>query len=63
MSRMTSDLHEAVLVIAREAGDAIMAVYEQGFDVTRKADDSPLTAADLAAHRVITEGLRRLMPE
>lgn len=63
MSRMTSDLHEAVLVIAREAGEAIMAVYEQGFDVTRKVDDSPLTAADLAAHRVITEGLRRLTPE
>lgn len=63
MKRMTSDLHEAVLVIAREAGDAIMAIYGDSFDVTHKADASPLTAADLAAHRVIMEGLKRLTPE
>ncbi len=59
---MTSDLHEAVLVIAREAGEAIMAIYRDSFDVSHKADASPLTAADLAAHRVILEGLRRLTP-
>ncbi|SOD54712.1 3'(2'),5'-bisphosphate nucleotidase [Pseudoxanthomonas wuyuanensis] len=62
MSRMTADLHEAVLVIAREAGDAILEVYEHAFDVEHKADASPLTAADLAAHRVISEGLQRLTP-
>ena len=62
MSRMTADLHEAVIVIAREAGQAIMAVYEGAFDVQRKNDDSPLTAADMAAHQVITDGLRRLTP-
>ena len=62
MSRMTTDLHEAVIVIAREAGQAIMAVYEGTFDVQQKTDDSPLTAADMAAHQVITDGLRRLTP-
>ena len=45
MTKMTADLHEAVIVIAREAGQAIMAVYEGAFDVQRKNDDSPLTAA------------------
>ena len=63
MSRMTTDLHEAVIVIAREAGQAIMAVYEGTFDVQQKTDDSPLTAADMAAHQVITDGLRRLTPQ
>ena len=63
MSRMTTDLHEAVIVIAREAGLAIMAVYENAFDVQRKSDDSPLTAADMAAHQVIADGLRRLTPQ
>ncbi len=63
MSGMTIDLHEAVVVIAREAGEAIMAVYRDAFDVQRKTDDSPLTAADLAAHRVISDGLRRLTPQ
>lgn len=62
MSRMSADLHEAVLVIAREAGDAILEVYAHAFDVEHKADASPLTAADTAAHRVISEGLQRLTP-
>ncbi len=63
MSRMASDLHEAVLSIAREAGAAILRVYENAFDVEHKADASPLTAADMAAHHVISEGLQRLTPE
>ena len=46
-------------MIAREAGDAIMSVYSRDFAVERKADDSPLTEADLAAHRVIVNGLSR----
>lgn len=47
--------------IARAAGAAIMAVYESDdFNVQRKSDDSPLTKADLAAHKVICEGLRAL---
>ncbi len=37
----------------------IMEVYAQDFAVELKDDASPLTQADLAAHRVIVEGLRR----
>lgn len=55
-----SALREPVLELAREAGRAIMAVYRAGFEVRRKADRSPLTEADLAAHRILVEGLRRL---
>jgi 3'(2'), 5'-bisphosphate nucleotidase len=52
---------EDVMKIARDAGDAIMAVYESDdFDVQRKGDDSPLTKADLSAHNVICDGLREL---
>jgi 3'(2'), 5'-bisphosphate nucleotidase len=32
-------------------------------DIERKADDSPVTAADLAAHQVILSGLQALTPE
>ena len=54
MIRMAADLNEAVIVIAREAGAAIMAVYENvsyenALAVGHKADASPLTAADMAA--------------
>src|SRR5206468_2974315 len=49
-------------VIARQAAEAILAVYAQDFEVVRKDDDSPVTAADLAAQRVIAEGLHTLAP-
>ena len=49
--------------LAREAGAAIMAVYQGEHEVELKADDSPLTAADRAAHAVIVEGLRALAPQ
>ncbi|MGK3127055.1 3'(2'),5'-bisphosphate nucleotidase CysQ [Candidatus Pantoea formicae] len=55
---------EKICQLAREAGDAIMQVYDgaQPMDVTRKSDDSPVTAADLAAHHVIIKGLTALSP-
>jgi 3'(2'), 5'-bisphosphate nucleotidase len=52
-----------VVALAREAGEAILAVYAGDFDVTRKGDDSPLTIADLRAHRIILAGLERLTPD
>jgi 3'(2'), 5'-bisphosphate nucleotidase len=56
-------LREAVIAIARDAAQAILRVYEGAFDVERKADDSPLTAADLAAHACIVDALERLTPD
>jgi len=57
----------AVREIARAAGTAILEVYRRleitgDVAVDRKADSSPLTEADLAAHRIIVEGLRALTP-
>jgi 3'(2'), 5'-bisphosphate nucleotidase len=56
-------LADRCCALAREAGDAIMRIYAGDFAVERKDDDSPLTAADLAAHRVIVAGLNALAPE
>jgi 3'(2'), 5'-bisphosphate nucleotidase len=42
--------------IAREAGRRILDVYAGSFSVTEKADQSPVTEADLAAHRYILRG-------
>lgn len=52
-----------VIALAHQAGDAILRIYGQDFSVDHKDDQSPLTEADLASHRVITEGLRRLTPD
>jgi 3'(2'), 5'-bisphosphate nucleotidase len=49
--------------IAHRAGQAILAVYVTDFEVERKADRSPLTEADLAAHRCIVDGLGTLTPD
>jgi 3'(2'), 5'-bisphosphate nucleotidase len=57
------DLAHACCALAREAGDAIMRVYAGDFAVEHKDDNSPLTAADLAAHRVIVAGLQALAPQ
>ncbi len=53
----------ALLDIVRAAGEEILAVYRgSDFAVRSKADDSPLTEADLRAHRVIADGLKALHP-
>ena len=48
--------------IARRAGEAILEIYRQDFDVTLKDDRSPLTAADLAAQTLIAACLAALDP-
>jgi len=48
--------------ISRRAGYAIMDIYRQGIEVMHKADDSPLTQADLASHHIIVNGLAELTP-
>ncbi len=58
-----SALVEPVQAIAREAGRRILEVYAGAFSVTEKADQSPVTAADLAAHDCILSGLAQLTPE
>ena len=49
--------------IARQAGTAILKIYDQDFEVMEKADKSPLTEADLAAHHVIVDELQSLTPD
>ncbi len=46
-----------------EAGRAIMHIYQTDFTIVRKDDQSPLTAADTCANRIIVEGLRTAYPE
>jgi 3''(2''),5''-bisphosphate nucleotidase, bacterial len=58
-ARLLSD----VVLLARRAGDAILSVYGQQFEVTNKADQSPLTLADTQSHEIIVQGLRALTPD
>lgn len=58
-----SQFLEQAISLAREAGRRIMDIYETDFRVGSKPDDSPLTAADLAAHHCLAEGLDALRPQ
>ena len=53
---------DAIKAIAREAGDEILTHYGK-VTATKKADDSPLTAADLASHECISCRLGELGSE
>ncbi|MDF7807649.1 3'(2'),5'-bisphosphate nucleotidase CysQ [Pontiellaceae bacterium B12219] len=49
-------IHVAVKA-ALEAGEAILEIYAQDFEVEYKADESPLTSADKASHEIIIQAL------
>jgi len=63
-----NQLLAVALPIARQAGAEINRIYAQtvlakAAQFVIKPDQSPLTAADLAAHHIIDEGLRRATPD
>ena len=49
-----------IVTLAKEAGNAIMQVYKQDFEVEYKQDSSPLTLADKKANDIIEDGLNQL---
>ena len=55
---------DGVLAACDTARVAILDIYENDdFSVEMKADDSPLTRADLASHRILVDALGRLTPD
>lgn len=54
---------EKINEIAKQAGKAILEIYQQDFAVMEKADKSPLTEADMASHNIIVDALQLLTPE
>jgi 3'(2'), 5'-bisphosphate nucleotidase len=63
MSESGDQMLDTARRAAFAAGEAIMAVYAQDFDVRQKLDKTPVTEADLAAERVIVEILQTAFPD
>lgn len=63
MSLSLEALAPAICALAGRAAAAILEVYHGDFAVRHKQDHTPLTAADLAAHRIIADGLQALTPD
>src|SRR3979490_2802791 len=51
-----------VIELAHRAAEVILPFWRANVAVTTKADASPVTAADLAAHYLLLEGLTALDP-
>ncbi len=62
MGYLTTELLAAVEKIAQDAGRAVMQIYGRAFRIEEKADKSPLTEADAAAHQLILARLQALSP-
>ncbi|MFI8745800.1 3'(2'),5'-bisphosphate nucleotidase CysQ [Pseudomonas sp. NPDC077186] len=52
-----------VIELVRAAGAATLPYWRSDLAVTEKADASPVTAADLAAHHILLDGLQALAPD
>ena len=48
---------DRLIALAREAGAIILELYRRGSAYETKADGSPLTAADLRSHQILSTGL------
>ncbi len=60
---MTHPFLSEVLRLVEQAGEAILPWWRQPLEIREKADASPVTAADLAAHHCLAAGLGRLDPQ
>ena len=63
---MSTDRREMLDIVCRTAvvaGEAILKVYAEEFDVRHKADKTLVTEADLAAERIIVERLMAAFPD
>ena len=58
-----AELLPHVTALAREAGGAIMTIYDgERLAVDNKQDMTPLTQADIASHNIVLAGLARFSP-
>ena len=55
---------EGIIKILMKAHNAILEIYESSnYEIDIKSDNSPLTKADLTAHKIIIDGLKKITPE
>lgn len=59
---LLNDWADTLRPVAEAAGDAILDVRAQGFEITTKTDNSPVTVADQIAEDIILAELERLEP-
>lgn len=62
--RLSAKQMDSLADLARRAGAEIVRIYRSDdWKVEHKGDNSPITAADMAAHNIIVAGLQQLFPD
>jgi len=59
---MFSTLLPKLISLTSEAGETIMAFHNENMDFIVKSDNTPLTQADKISHNLITETLKKIIP-
>ncbi len=54
---------EELIRIAKQAGQEILKIYKNGYDVHKKRDKSPVTTADIASNKIICSELKKKFPD
>ena len=52
-----------IVNISIDAGKVILNYYSENVDIIYKDDESPLTKADLASHKIITDSIKKITPD
>ena len=60
---MSDALLDVAIRAALVAGEAIMRVYAEPFEVVQKSDQTPVTEADLASERIVVRMLTEAFPD
>ena len=60
---MTEDQISFLNLLALRAGEEILKIYAEPFEVENKVDGSPVTKADAAAEEIILAGLAEKFPD
>ena len=63
MSPSATELLQRAEPVARRAAETLVAMQGSSLDVTRKERRDVVTAADLAAERIVVDGLREISPD
>ena len=60
---LSQEFIKKIIKVSKNAGDAIMDIYESEFDVNIKSDQSPLTKADILSNKIICQSLKKITPD
>ncbi|MDO4697718.1 MAG: 3'(2'),5'-bisphosphate nucleotidase CysQ [Pasteurellaceae bacterium] len=63
MQQLTPQLLDRVLAIAQQAGEHLKRFYAQSVEIQIKADETPVTEADLFVSQFVIEQLQQLTPD